>query len=171
MLDDSGATTGRSDALHPARSRIRHQSIQTAHDVLPWPGALRLSSRGSFPSDSWTILFWRGLFGGSLITAFLVMAQGRDTLGHLAEMGRSSWLVASLSTLGMVSFIPALQLTSVANVAVIDAAGPFVAAALAWAHRGTGDGRSCGNDPGTDRAQGGWHFTKAQKIWSSHPRR
>jgi drug/metabolite transporter (DMT)-like permease len=47
-------------------------------------------------------------------------------------MGRSGWLVASLSTVGMVSFIPALQLTSVSNVAVIIATGPFVAAAFAW---------------------------------------
>jgi drug/metabolite transporter (DMT)-like permease len=47
-------------------------------------------------------------------------------------MGKSGWLVASLSTLGMVSFIPALQLTSVSNVAIIIATGPFVAAALAW---------------------------------------
>ena len=41
-------------------------------------------------------------------------------------------LVASLSTLGMVCFIPALQLTSVSNVAVIIATGPFVAAAMSW---------------------------------------
>jgi drug/metabolite transporter (DMT)-like permease len=85
------------------------------------------------PFDSWTILFWRGLFGGSLIIAFLLVAQGRDSLGHLTKIGPSGWLVAFLSTLGMVSFIPALQLTSVANVAVINAAGSFVAAALAWA--------------------------------------
>ncbi len=47
-------------------------------------------------------------------------------------MGKSGWLVASLSTLGMVCFIPALQLTSVSNVAIIIATGPFVAAAMAW---------------------------------------
>jgi drug/metabolite transporter (DMT)-like permease len=34
--------------------------------------------------------------------------------------------------LGMVCFIPALQLTSVSNVAIIIATGPFVAAAIAW---------------------------------------
>lgn len=84
------------------------------------------------PFDSWTILFWRGVFGGSLITAFLVVTQGRAGLRDLVGAGLRGWLVASLSTLGMVSFIPALQLTSVANVAVINAAGPFVAAALAW---------------------------------------
>ena len=82
--------------------------------------------------DSWTILFWRGLFGGAAIAAVLVLTQGRAGLRDLAGMGRSGWLVASLSTLGMVCFIPALQLTSVSNVAVIIATGPIVAAAMAW---------------------------------------
>jgi drug/metabolite transporter (DMT)-like permease len=84
------------------------------------------------PFDSWTILFWRGLFGGGLIAAILVLTQGRAGLRDLTGMGRNGWLVASLSTLGMVTFIPALQLTSVSNVAIIIATGPFVAAAFAW---------------------------------------
>jgi drug/metabolite transporter (DMT)-like permease len=84
------------------------------------------------PFDSWTILFWRGLFGGGVIAAILVVMQGRAGLQDLAGMGKSGWLVASLSTLGMVCFIPALQLTSVSNVAIIITTGPFVAAALAW---------------------------------------
>jgi len=84
------------------------------------------------PFDSWTILFWRGLFGGGLIAAILVLTQGRAGLRDLTGMGKNGWLVASLSTLGMVSFIPALQLTSVSNVAIIIATGPFVAAAFAW---------------------------------------
>jgi drug/metabolite transporter (DMT)-like permease len=84
------------------------------------------------PFDSWTILFWRGLFGGGLIAAILMLTQGRAGLRDLTGMGKSGWLVASLSTLGMVSFIPALQLTSVSNVAIIIATGPFVAAAFAW---------------------------------------
>lgn len=84
------------------------------------------------PFDPWTILFWRGLFGGCSILVFLVALQGRGGLRDFIAMGRSAWLVALLSTLGMVSFIPALQLTSVANVAVIVATQPFVAATLAW---------------------------------------
>jgi drug/metabolite transporter (DMT)-like permease len=82
--------------------------------------------------DSWTILFWRGLFGGGAITAFLVLTRGRAGLRDLVETGTSGWLVACLSTLGMVAFIPALQLTSVSNVAIIVATQPFVAAGLAW---------------------------------------
>ena len=45
---------------------------------------------------------------------------------------KGGWLVAILSTTGMVCFIPALQMTDVTNVAVIIATQPFVAAALAF---------------------------------------
>lgn len=82
--------------------------------------------------DSWTILFWRGLFGGGCIAMFLIVMQGRSGLRELTGMRANGWLVAGLSTLGMVTFIPALQLTSVSNVAIIIATQPFAAAALAW---------------------------------------
>jgi drug/metabolite transporter (DMT)-like permease len=84
------------------------------------------------PLDSWTILFWRGLFGGATITVILVLTQGPAGLRDFTNMGRNGWLMASLSMLGMITFIPALQLTSVSNVAIIIATGPFVAAAIAF---------------------------------------
>jgi len=84
------------------------------------------------PFDSWTILFWRGLFGAAMIAAILVSLQGWNGLRDFTRMDRTGWLVASLSTVGMVCFIPSLQLTSVSNVAIIIATGPFVTAALAW---------------------------------------
>ena len=82
--------------------------------------------------DSWTILFWRGVFGGSLIAVIMVVLQGRAGLRDLVGMGRSGWLVALYSTVAMIAFIPSLQLTSVSNVAIIIATGPFLAAGLAW---------------------------------------
>jgi drug/metabolite transporter (DMT)-like permease len=84
------------------------------------------------PYDSWTILFWRGLFGGGLIMVLMVLLQGRAGLRDLTRMDRNGWLVASFSTLAMIAFIPSLQLTDVSNVAIIIATGPFLAAALAW---------------------------------------
>jgi drug/metabolite transporter (DMT)-like permease len=84
------------------------------------------------PYDSWTILFWRGLFGGGMIVAIMLVLQGRAGLRDLTRMSKSGWLVASLSAAAMIAFIPSLQLTSVANVAIIIATGPFVTAALAW---------------------------------------
>jgi len=82
--------------------------------------------------DSWTIIFWRGLFGGGFTVLFLVAMQGRRGLRDLVTMSPSGWLVAALSTFGMVTFIPSLQLTSVANVAIIVAFQPFAAAVIAW---------------------------------------
>jgi drug/metabolite transporter (DMT)-like permease len=82
--------------------------------------------------DSWTILFWRGLFAGGMIMALMVLLQGRAGLRDLTRMDKNGWLVASFSTLAMIAFIPSLQLTDVSNVAIIIATGPFLAAALAW---------------------------------------
>ena len=83
------------------------------------------------PFDSWTILFWRGIFGGLAIFSVLLALNGRDGLRNLVLTG-SGWLIACLSTLGMIAYIPSLQWTSVANVAVVNATCPFIAAALAW---------------------------------------
>ncbi len=66
-----------------------------------------------------------------------------------AGIGKSGWLVASLSTLAMVTFIPALQLTSVSNVAIIIATGPLRRrrARLALASAKPPDGRPCWQAP------------------------
>ena len=58
------------------------------------------------PLDSWTIPFWRGLFGGAVIVGVLVLTQGQAGLQDFTRMGKSGWLVASLSTLGMISLSP-----------------------------------------------------------------
>src|SRR5437588_6036495 len=62
----------------------------------------------------------------------------RAALWQLVLPGKGGLLVASLSTVAMVSFIPALQMTSVMNVAVLIATQPFVAAAMAWLWLGEG---------------------------------
>lgn len=85
------------------------------------------------PFDSFTILFWRGVFGGLGIAAFLVLMQGPSGLAGQARVTRGGLLFAVLSAAAMLLYIPALQLTSVANVAIIMAAAPLAAAALAWA--------------------------------------
>ena len=82
--------------------------------------------------DSWTILFWRGLFAGVVIMVLMVALQGRASLRDMVRFDINSVMVASFSTLAMIAFIPSLQLTDVSNVAIIIATGPFLAAALAW---------------------------------------
>src|SRR5262249_34285406 len=79
------------------------------------------------------ILFWRGVFGALGIAAFLVLMQGASGLIAQLRLSRGVLLFAVLSAAAMLLYIPALQLTSVANVAIILATAPFAAAVLAWA--------------------------------------
>ena len=52
------------------------------------------------PLDSWTILFWRGVFGGAMITAIMLLIARPQRLARSAGYGQElGWLVASLSTL------------------------------------------------------------------------
>ena len=99
----------------------------------PSRGARRRSSRGCCRMNSWTILFWRGLFGGGADRGHDgAAARPRrparvDPDGKKRLAGRVAFDAGACSR-----FIPALQLTSVSNVAIIIATGPFLAAALAW---------------------------------------
>src|SRR5947207_14087293 len=76
------------------------------------------------PLDSWTILFWRGVFGGATITVILLLTQGAAGLRDFTNLGKTGLLVASLSLLGLITIIPALQLPSVSNLATIIETGP-----------------------------------------------
>ena len=98
--------------------------------------AVAWSTAGYFvrlvPVDVWTMLFWRAVFGGLFIFAFAVCLYGGKTLRMICSMDRYAWFVTLCSTGGMIVFIPALKLTTVANVAIVFATVPFVAAGLAW---------------------------------------
>src|SRR5262249_41110185 len=82
--------------------------------------------------DAWTILFWRGIFAGLFIAVYIVWQYRVDTLRVYRSMGRPGWLFAICSAFGMTTFISALKLTTVADVAIIYATVPFVTAVLAW---------------------------------------
>ena len=85
------------------------------------------------PLDSWTMLAWRGLFGSLGVAAVLMaLPQQRSVWQSLRTMGWRGWLFVLQSTAGMIFYITALRHTTVANVAVIYATAPFLAAGLGW---------------------------------------
>lgn len=99
--------------------------------------AVAFSTAGLFTrlvaADSWTVLFWRGLFGGAmLLIAVAVQSRGRIAAAF-AAMGRGGLLAAACSTAGTICFILALRAATVAEVTVLFATTPFLAAALGWA--------------------------------------
>lgn len=104
--------------------------------VLVTASAVAWSTAGFFtrliPLDTWTLLAWRGVFGAAgIAVAILVLERGPGLSGFL-RLGWAGWLFTLVSGTGMICFILALRHTTVAQVAVIYAAVPFVAAALAW---------------------------------------
>jgi drug/metabolite transporter (DMT)-like permease len=78
------------------------------------------------------MLVWRGVFGAMGLIAVLVALQGRTGLRDFLRLGPSGLAYAVISAFGMLCFIAALGLTTVAHVAIIYAMAPFLAAALGW---------------------------------------
>ncbi|WP_374310563.1 DMT family transporter [Dongia sp.] len=98
--------------------------------------AIAWSTAGFFtraiPLDGWTLLFWRGLFGALGIFLVILWLEGRAGRKSFAHLGRAGWLFVAASAVGMIFFINALRLTTVAHVAVIYAVVPFATAFLGW---------------------------------------
>jgi drug/metabolite transporter (DMT)-like permease len=88
------------------------------------------------PFDLWTIVTWRGTFGAIFIGAYVLWRYGRDTLRVIRRMGRRGAFITLCSTATITLFVPAFQLTSIANAFTIYAALPFVAAGISWAWLG-----------------------------------
>ena len=86
----------------------------------------------SIAADAWTIACWRGLLGGILIALYVAWLGREKPLRETFRLGWRGWLLASVGSLASLAFIFAFKLTYIANVAVIYATVPFMAAGLAW---------------------------------------
>jgi len=83
-------------------------------------------------TDAWTIACWRGLIGGLLITGYVAWKNHCNASVSSFRLGWKGWLLATIGSLSSLAFIFAFKLTFIANVAVIYATVPFMAAALGW---------------------------------------
>jgi drug/metabolite transporter (DMT)-like permease len=84
------------------------------------------------PVDTWAMLAWRGLFGALGLAAVMLVLRERNVWRSLRKMGWLGWFFVIQSAAGMACYLAALRHTSVANVAVIYATAPFLAAGLGW---------------------------------------
>lgn len=83
-------------------------------------------------TDAWTIAGWRGLVGAILLGGYFFWRRRRDHRRASLVLDWRGWFLAVTSLLASLLFIISLKNTYVANVAVIYATAPFMAAALAW---------------------------------------
>jgi drug/metabolite transporter (DMT)-like permease len=87
-------------------------------------------------TDPWTTLFWRALFAGAALLVHLLVSEGRRSAAAILGLGPVGLGLAACLALSMVTFINALDRTTVANVMVFQAASPLFAALLARAWLG-----------------------------------
>lgn len=83
-------------------------------------------------ADGATMIAWRGLFGAGALALVLLAFPQDGAWRSLRRMGWRGWLFVGQSAAGMIFYLLALRHTSVANVAVIYATAPFLAAGLGW---------------------------------------
>ena len=83
-------------------------------------------------ADTWTLLFWRSVFGALFLLSALVRQEGQGVLGAIRGIRWPGGAVAVLSTGIILTYLSALRLTAVADVMIIQATLPFVVAGLAW---------------------------------------
>lgn len=96
--------------------------------------AITFSTAGLFTkgveAGSWEVIFWRGLFAAAFTTCWT--AKRGNLRQNFLGMGYSGLAIGVVGALGTAAFIPAFKLTSIANVSLIYAASPLIAALLAW---------------------------------------
>jgi drug/metabolite transporter (DMT)-like permease len=82
---------------------------------------------------SFEVTFWRSFFTVLSLLALLPFVQGRGVFGKLRRAPLALWLSGICWGVMFTAFMVALTLTSVANVLVTMAFGPFLTTLVAWA--------------------------------------
>ncbi|WP_417584829.1 DMT family transporter [Nitrincola sp.] len=83
--------------------------------------------------DSWAIIFWRSVWACLFLLGFMLFRNKlRGTYRMFRYMGFPGLAVALCFATASTSFIVALKYTSVANILLIQAGVPLIAALIAW---------------------------------------
>ena len=93
--------------------------------------------------DVWTVVGWRATLGAVCISVIGLVEWRRGRLAEPFGFGSLSPFVALLATVAIASYTAAFMTTTIADVMVIYATLPFVAAAIGWlVNREPVDGRT-----------------------------
>lgn len=83
--------------------------------------------------DSWTVVFWRSFWAAAFLLAFMFWRDGlRGTKAMFRDMGLPGLAVAACFAVCSTSFVVALAYTTVANILLMQAGVPLIAALLAF---------------------------------------
>ncbi|CUX58205.1 MULTISPECIES: DMT family transporter [Agrobacterium] len=115
---------------------IPHLSNHSKGVLLVGAAAVAWSTGGLFfraiALDTWTTSFWRSIFAAFFLAIYALITHYRKPLAVSRGNFRHGLLVAFGIAASMATFLPALSMTSVANVALIYATAPILTAVLAY---------------------------------------
>ncbi|MBN9243646.1 MAG: DMT family transporter [Mesorhizobium sp.] len=118
----------------PAQSRRdeRRGSLLVFLSALMWSfGGTFARYLGSL--DSWTVVFWRSVWAAAFLVGFMIWRDGwRGTIALFRGMGLPGLAVAVCFATASATFVVALSYTTVANILLMQAGVPLLAAFLAW---------------------------------------
>ncbi|MBZ9672634.1 DMT family transporter [Mesorhizobium sp. B2-1-8] len=84
--------------------------------------------------DSWTVIFWRSVWAAAFLLCFMVWRDGwRGMVKSFRHMGLPGIAVGFCFAIASTSFVVALAYTTVANILLMQAGVPLLAALFAWA--------------------------------------
>jgi drug/metabolite transporter (DMT)-like permease len=109
---------------------MKPENLRAKGIVLVTAAAVLWSTAGFFVRlidlDVWTVLGWRSLFAALSLALMVMVRKGRPA------MGRPGICAIPVAAVSMGAYVVALKLTTVANVMIVYATVPFVAAAAAY---------------------------------------
>ena len=82
-------------------------------------------------ADTWTMIFWRGIFAALFVFGFTFVRYRRRALSVFLGVGWTGAVLVLLNAAGMVAGLQSQRMTAVANFFMIFATAPFAAALLA----------------------------------------
>lgn len=83
--------------------------------------------------DSWTVIFWRSVWAAAFLLSFMAWRDGwRGMLRSFRDMGLPGLAVGFCFAIASTSFVVALAYTTVANILLMQAGVPLLAALFAW---------------------------------------
>jgi drug/metabolite transporter (DMT)-like permease len=116
---------------------MAHQNARVYGVALVTTAAVLWSTGGFFVRlldlDVWTMLAWRSVFAALSLVVVVLIQHGRNTMRAVGAIGWPGLVAIPIAATSMGSYVVALKLTTVANVMIVYATVPFVAAGIAFA--------------------------------------
>ncbi|AZO09650.1 DMT family transporter [Mesorhizobium sp. M3A.F.Ca.ET.080.04.2.1] len=117
-------------AVSPREERIGMLLVFLSALMWSFGGAI---ARFIHVDDNWTIVFWRSLWAVAFLIAFMAWRDGWRGIGKaFRDMGLPGLGVALCFATASTSFVVALSYTTVANILLMQAGVPLLAALLSW---------------------------------------